>query len=194
MPKLLIVIASTRPGRVGLPVGEWFAERAAAHGKFDLRVVDLKELDLPFMDEPKHPRLQQYEHQHTKDWSAIVAAADAVVFVTPEYNHGYTAPLKNAIDYLNREWQHKPAGIVSYGGVAAGTRAAQQLKQVLVVLGLVPIPTGVMIPFVAKHLGADGAFASTDLIDQSADELLDELLVVQQAYAPRREAMPDAAA
>lgn len=194
MPNLLIVIASTRPGRVGLPVGEWFAERADAHGKFDVRVVDLKELALPFMDEPKHPRLQQYEHQHTKDWSAIVDAADAVVFVTPEYNHGYTAPLKNAIDYLNREWQHKPAGIVSYGGVAAGTRAAQALKPVLVVLGLVPVPAGVMIPFVAKHLGDDGSFRSTDLIDQSAVELLDELLVVQEAYAPRREAMPDAAA
>lgn len=193
MAKLLIVIASTRPGRVGLPVGEWFTAQAEAHGAFDVEVVDLKELGLPFMDEPKHPRFKQYEHQHTKDWSATVERADAFVFVTPEYNHGYTAPLKNALDYLNQEWEHKPAGIVSYGGVAAGTRAAQQLKQVLIVLGMVPVPSAVMIPFVANHLSS-GTFESTELIDASATTLLDDLHFVQEAYAPRRAKAPSAQA
>ena len=82
------------------------------------------------MDEPKHPRLREYEHQHTKDWSARVEAADAFVFVHPEYNYGITAPLKNALDYLSQEWNYKPLGLVSYGGVSAGTRAAQMIKQV----------------------------------------------------------------
>jgi NAD(P)H-dependent FMN reductase len=128
MATLQIIIASTRPGRAGLPIGQWFHERALGHGGFDIDLVDLADLNLPFMDEPSHPRLRRYTHQHTRDWSARVEAADAFVFVTPEYNHGFNAPLKNAIDYLHDEWRHKPVGFVSYGGVAAGTRAVQMLK------------------------------------------------------------------
>src|SRR3954464_13099564 len=123
MPTLQIIIASTRPGRVGLPVADWFVARAGAHGGFSLDVADLAVIDLPMMDEPNHPRLQRYEHQHTKDWSARVGAADAFVMITPEYNHSYNAPLKNAIDFLHKEWEYKPVGFVSYGGIAAGTRA-----------------------------------------------------------------------
>jgi NAD(P)H-dependent FMN reductase len=119
----MIVIASTRPGRVGLPVARWFTERATEHGAFEIQVVDLAELDLPFLDEPRHPRLRQYTQDHTHAWSEMVDAADAFVFVTSEYNHGYPAPLKNAIDDLNQEWKDKPLGFVSYGGVSAGTRA-----------------------------------------------------------------------
>lgn len=86
--RLEVLIASTRPGRVGWPVGSWFVERARAHGRFDVVLIDLKELALPMLDEPKHPRLGQYEHEHTKRWSETVKAADAFVFVTPEYNTG----------------------------------------------------------------------------------------------------------
>ena len=86
------------------------------------------------MDEPNHPRLRQYTKQHTKDWSAKVEAADAFVFVMPEYNYGFNAPLKNVIDYLNQEWAYKPVGFVSYGGVASGTRAVQMIKQVVTTL------------------------------------------------------------
>ena len=104
MPTLTIVIASTRPGRAGLPIAQWFIARARDHGGFDVVVADLAELRLPLLDEPSHPRLRQYTHQHTKDWSATVERSDAFVFVTAEYNHGYPAPLKNAIDYLHFEW------------------------------------------------------------------------------------------
>src|SRR3954463_6190224 len=145
MPTLQIIVASTRPGRVGLPVADWFAARAKAHGAFELDFVDLAELGLPFMDEPNHPRLRRYEHQHTKDWSARVDAADAIVFVTPEYNHSFNAPLKNAIDYLNQEWQYKPLGFVSYGGVSGGTRAVAMLKPIAAVLKIVPVVTGVVL-------------------------------------------------
>ena len=117
-PRLLVVIGSTRPGRIGLPIARWFAERARGDGRFDVEVADLAEIGLPLMDEPHHPRLRQYVHEHTLRWSATVAAADAVVFVTPEYNYGLTAPVKNAIDYLHHEWRYKAAGFVSYGGVA----------------------------------------------------------------------------
>ncbi len=185
MPVLRIVIASTRPGRVGLPVAEWFTSVARDHRGFDVEVTDLAELDLPFMDEPKHPRFGDYQHQHTKDWSAAVAASDAFVFVHPEYNHGYTAPLKNAIDYLHAEWQHKPVGFVSYGGVAAGTRAVQQLKQVATVLKLLPITEAVNIPFVAQFLD-DGAIAPNDVMVQAAVAMLDELVRVEAALRPLR--------
>ena len=114
--KLHVIFASTRDGRQGLPIAEWVVERARAHGKFEPQLVDLREVNLPLFDEPKHPRFRQYEHAHTKAWSAIVDAADAFVFVTPEYNYGMPPALLNAIDYLSQEWAYKPASIVSYGG------------------------------------------------------------------------------
>ena len=98
--RLQIVIASTRPGRIGKPIGEWVAAEARQHEHFEVQVADLAEINLPFFDEPNHPRLQKYEHQHTRDWSARIAASDAFVFVQPEYNYAVSAPLKNVLDYL----------------------------------------------------------------------------------------------
>jgi NAD(P)H-dependent FMN reductase len=187
-PTLMIVIASTRPGRIGLPVGEWTCARALGHGGFDVDLADLAEIDLPFMDEPKHPRLREYTHQHTKDWSARVDAADAFVFVHPEYNYGMTAPLKNAIDFLSQEWNYKPVGLVSYGGVSAGTRAAQMIKQVVTTLKLFPIFEAVSIPFVAQFIGEGGALTPNDVMEKAADAMLDELVRVADALRPLRAA------
>ena len=175
-PVLRIIIGSTRPGRVAPVVADWIAERAREHGGFDVQVTDLAELNLPMLDEPNHPRLHQYVHQHTKDWSALVEGSDAFIFVTPEYNYGFNAALKNAIDYLHREWQHKPAGIVSYGGVAAGTRAAQMLKQVLTALKMMPMLEAVNIPFVHSHLDEYGRLKPTEAMEASSTAMLDELL------------------
>jgi len=180
MPTLTIIVGSTRPGRAGQPIAEWFADRARTHAGFDVEVADLAEIGLPLLDEPNHPRLGQYTKQHTKDWSAIVDRADAVVFVTPEYNYGYPAALKNAIDFLHREWRDKPAGFVSYGGVAAGTRAVQQLKQVVTTLRMTPVFDSVNIPFHAQLI-KDGKFEATDLLNQAADTMLDELVRVESA-------------
>jgi len=186
MPRLTIVIASTRPGRVGLPVSQWIEQHAIEHGAFEVEVADLAELNLPFMDEPLHPRLQQYEHAHTKRWSATVAASDAFVFVMPEYNYGFTAPLKNAIDFLHSEWQYKPVGLVSYGGVSAGTRAAQMLKQVVTTLKMVPLSEAVSIPFVTQFLDDDGRIQPNDVMQQSATAMLGELVRVEAALRPLR--------
>ncbi|HEY3954948.1 MAG TPA: NAD(P)H-dependent oxidoreductase [Streptosporangiaceae bacterium] len=185
MPTLTIIIGSTRPGRAGEPIAEWFAARARAHGGFDVEVADLAEIGLPMMDEPQHPRLRQYTQQHTRDWSERIDRADAVVFITPEYNYGYPAALKNAIDYLHEEWRDKPAGFVSYGGVAAGTRAVQQLKQVVTTLRMVPVVDSVNIPFHPQFI-TDGRFAANDVLDQAADAMLDELLRVGGALHPLR--------
>ncbi|HTU97388.1 MAG TPA: NAD(P)H-dependent oxidoreductase [Solirubrobacteraceae bacterium] len=185
-PRLVVIIASTRPGRIGVPVAHWFMEQAAAHDGFELELVDLYELDLPLLDEPNHPRLQQYTKEHTKAWSATVDAADAVVFVTAEYNHSYTAALKNAIDYLHHEWRHKPLGFVSYGGVAAGTRAMQALKPVAIALALVPIVAAVNIPFVQQFRSEDGTIVGNDVMVQAAADMLDELMTMHGALAPLR--------
>jgi NAD(P)H-dependent FMN reductase len=188
MPTLLIVIASTRPGRAGLPVSEWFADRARAHGSFDVEIADLAEINLPFMDEPEHPRLRRYVHQHTKDWSAIVDRADAFVFVTPEYNFGILAPLKNAIDFLHAEWTYKPVGFVSYGGVAAGTRGVQMAKEVVTTLKMTPLFEAVSIPFFTQFLDEEGRLQPNEVMEQSADAMLAELLRVQEALRPLRTA------
>ena len=185
MPDLLIVIGSTRPGRAGLPIARWFATAAEKHGGFTVSTADLAELDLPLFDEPKHPRLGQYEHEHTKRWSALVAAADAIVLVTPEYNHAYPAALKNALDYLHTEWANKPVGFVSYGGVAAGTRAVQQLKPVVSALRMVPVVEAVNIPFHAAAV-RDGVFEASDVAQASADAMLTELGRVEAALATGR--------
>jgi NAD(P)H-dependent FMN reductase len=186
MPRLMIVVASTRPGRVGLPVAEWFAQRARAHGGFDLDVVDLAELGLPLMDEPNHPRLQQYEHEHTKQWSARAAAADAFAFVMPEYNYSFTAPLKNALDYLHNEWKYKPVGLVSYGGVSAGLRAATALRPVLSALKMTVVSDAVSIPFVRQFLNDEGAIDANETMESAADAMLDELVAVESALRSLR--------
>ncbi len=186
-PTLMIIIASTRPGRVGLPVAQWFEWRAIAHGGFTIDLVDLAALNLPFMDEPNHPRLRQYTRQHTKDWSARVAVADAFVFVMPEYNYGFNAPLKNAIDYLQHEWLYKPVGFVSYGGVSAGTRAVQMIKQVVTTLKMTPLFEAVSIPFVQQFINDQGEVQANEIMEVAATALLDELQRVEGALRPLRQ-------
>jgi NAD(P)H-dependent FMN reductase len=193
MPKLIVVIASTRPGRVGKPVADWFVEQAELHGGFDVEVADLAEINLPFFDEPNHPRLGEYTHQHTKDWSQRIDVADAFVFVHPEYNYGFTAPLKNAIDYLHNEWKYKPVGFVSYGGVAAGTRAVQMLKQVVSTLKMTPVFEAVNIPFVAQFLDDEDRLQANEIMETAARTMLDELARVEAALEPLRKGVPVAA-
>jgi NAD(P)H-dependent FMN reductase len=189
MPNLVIIIGSTRPGRAGLPIAQWFADRAKEHGGFDVTVMDLAEMRLPLLNEPNHPRLRQYTQDHTREWSAAVDAADAFVFVTPEYNAGYPAALKNALDYLHHEWHHKPVGFVSYGGVSAGTRAVQQLKQVVTTLRMLPVVDSVTIPFHTQFL-QDAAFRPNDILEQAADAMLDELVRTEAALRPLRAPSP----
>ena len=178
LPVLRIIIGSTRPGRVGLPVGTWFIEQATAYGGFDVRVTDLAELNLPLMDEPVHPIQQKYTRQHTFDWSAAIAGTDAFVFVIPEYNHSFTAPVKNAIDFLVKEWGFKPVGLVTYGGFSGGLRAAQALKLVLVNLRMSVVAEAVTIPFMATMITEADAvkvFEPTDHVRHQVKPMLDEL-------------------
>ncbi len=177
MPKLGVVVGSVRQGRAGLPVTEWFEAIARRHGGFEIERLDLKEVALPLLEEPAHPRLGRYEGAAVKAWSARVAALDAFVFVSPEYNYGTPPALANAIDTLFAEWAYKPVGFVSYGGTAGGTRAVQMTKQIVTTLKMVPLVEAVAIPFFAQWMdAATGAFKGNEALEKNAVSMLDELV------------------
>lgn len=186
MLKLHVIVVSTRPGRKGIAVAQWFHESAKKHGKFDVQLVDLKEVNLPMFDEPEHPRLQKYVNEHTKKWSATVSSADGFVFVTPEYNYGSPPSLVNALNYLYKEWGYKPAAFVSYGGLSGGTRSVQMTKGILTTLKVMPLPDAVNIPFFAQQLDESGAFKATDKNEHAVKPMLDELLRWAEALKPMR--------
>ncbi len=185
MPRLLIIIASTRPGRRGEAVADWFAARARAHGSFDIEIADLAQVALPLLNEPNDNARDDYVHEHTKQWSATVDTADAIVLVMPEYNRTFTAPLKNALDYLYYEWNYKPVGLVSYGGISGGLRAAYAIKPALTALRMVPIDDAVAIRDVRRHM-VDGRLQADEHQAGSAAEMLDELAKLSAALAPLR--------
>ncbi len=175
-PRLNVIITSTRPGRVGAAVGHWFAGFAKAHGGFDPVLVDLAEFNLPIYDEPHHPRMQKYEHAHTRKWSESVKSADAYAFVIPEYNYGPPPSLVNALNYVYVEWNYKTAGFVSYGGLSGGLRSAQLAKSITSTLKLVTPPEGVAIPMVGQQLDTDKTFKANDLHELAAKTMLDEMV------------------
>ncbi|HZI15668.1 MAG TPA: NAD(P)H-dependent oxidoreductase [Myxococcus sp.] len=175
MFQLQVISVSTRPGRKGPAVAKWFHDSAVKHGNFDVRYTDLGEQGLPLFDEPNHPRLKQYQHAHTQAWSAKMDAADAFVFVTPEYNYSTPPSLLNALTYLVQEWAYKPVGFVSYGGLSGGMRSVQMTKLVLTGFKMMPIPEAVMVPNFNQLLGEDGVFRANEQHEKSAVGLLNEL-------------------
>jgi NAD(P)H-dependent FMN reductase/GNAT superfamily N-acetyltransferase len=183
-PRVLVIVASSRPGRLAPAVARWFL---AASGAPDADVADLAEIDLPMLDEPEHPAAGVYQHEHTRRWSRRVAAADAFVVVTPEYNYGMPAVLKNALDYLSAEWAWKPVGFVSYGNTSAGTRSVQMAKQVVTTLRMVPI--GATVALRLADAVVDGEVRADPA---RARGLMAELLRVAAALRPLRGATPGA--
>jgi NAD(P)H-dependent FMN reductase len=172
---LKIIIASTRPGRKGPSIAAWVQEVSSKNELFNIEMIDLATINLPFLDEPDHPRLKKYTQEHTKRWSEMIDTADAFIIVTCEYNFGYPAALKNALDFLYNEWNHKPVGFVSYGGVAAGTRSVQQLKQIVTALNMMPIASSVNIPFFTKYIDEGGKFSGDETLTKSLNGMLAEL-------------------
>lgn len=184
MTRIMIIIGSVRPGRIGLPVSHWVRDRVEAAGH-EVDLVDLAELNLPFMDEPEHPAKRAYTKPHTIAWSARVEQADAVVLVSPEYNHSYSPALKNALDYLAHEWQGKPVGVVSYGGASGGLRAAAALDAVLTTIGLVRVPVDVAINNPHAHV-VDAAFVPDAKNDAVLGRMIESLGRYAEALRPLR--------
>lgn len=174
-PVLHTLVCSTRPGRVGSVVGCWAQELVQVHGAFDGRLLELADFGLPVFDEPEHPRTGRYAHAHTQRWSASVDRADAFVFVLPEYNYAPPAAWLNAMTFLAREWQYKPAAFVSYGAASGGVRGVQLAKQVLTAFRMVPILEGLAIPWIAQKI-ADGRLQVPGDTVLAGRAMLDELL------------------
>lgn len=185
--RLAIIIGSTRPGRIGPVFAEWLEALARKHGKFEPVLTDIADFNLPVLDEPHHPRLAKYEHNHTKAWSKAIDAADAFVFVTPEYNYFAAPAIVNAVDYLAREWSYKPAGFLSYGGVSGGLRSVQSLKPLLTTVKVMPIPEAVTLAAFGSFLTEDGEFKPTEQVVNSARTMLDELHRWSLALKPMRQ-------
>jgi NAD(P)H-dependent FMN reductase len=181
----MIIVGSVRPGRVGLPIAQWVRSRVEEETDFAVDFVDLAELDLPFMDEPNHPAMKQYTKPHTIAWSERVAAADAFIFVTPEYNHSFSPALKNAIDFLNTEWWRKPYGVVSYGGVSSGTRGVAALTPVVSMLGMVRSGAFVELPFGGQQV-VDGQFVAGEKETVISGHMLADLAKLAEALKPLR--------
>lgn len=182
-----IIVGSTRPGRKGKAVAEWFYKEAKQRNDITVELIDLKNLDLPLLDEPHHPATGQYEKEHTKAWSSIIKKGDGYIFVTPEYNHGYPASLKNALDYLYNEWGKKPMGIVNYGGAVGGARAAEQLRLVAIELHMHPIREQIQVLNVGQAVAEDGTL-NTELVRGDVTAMLDELVWWATTLKPAREA------
>lgn len=172
--KIAVIVGSTRPGRVGDQVAAWVLDHATAHGGAQYELVDLADLQLSRLDESIPAAMGAYQHDHTKEWAALVAGFDGFVFVTPEYNRSIPGSLKNAIDFVYSEWNNKAAGIVSYGGVVSGARAAEHLRGILAELQVASVRQQVMLSTGAdfenyttlKTPGDAHTAALTTLLDQ----------------------------
>ncbi|QUQ69254.1 NADPH-dependent FMN reductase [Kutzneria sp. CA-103260] len=181
-----VILGSTRPGRRGEQIASWLLDTARAHGGADYELIDLAHHGLGNLDEAGNPNHQRYEHPHTRDWSALINGFDGFVFLTPEYNHSFPGALKNALDYVYREWNDKAAGIVSYGGWAGGVRAAEALRLVLAELQVATVraqPAIVLMPAFAT-----GAFVAPDGLDVAVRDMLDQVLAWSGALRGVREA------
>lgn len=144
MLRIAIIVGSTRPNRVGRAVGDWVLEQARHRADAEFELVDLADVNLPLLDEPVPPSMGQYSKPHTKEWAEKVASFDAFVFVTPEYNHGTSGALKNALDFLYAEWNNKAAGFVGYGS-AGGARAVETLRLVMAELQIATVRSQVAL-------------------------------------------------
>ena len=174
MIKIAIIIGSTRPGRNGEAVAKWVHEIAQKRSDAEFELVDIKDFNLPLLDEPLSPRMGQYTHQHTKVWSAKIASFDGYVFVTPEYNHGTSGALKNAIDFLYHEWTNKAAGFVGYGG-ALGTRAVENLRLVMGELQVADVRAQVGLSLFTDFENFS-VFKPTPQQETSVNAMLDEVI------------------
>jgi NAD(P)H-dependent FMN reductase len=185
--RIALVLASTRPGRRGDQIAAWVLDAARAHGDADYELIDLADHDLGNLDEPGNPSFQQYERDHTRAWGALIDGFDGFVFLVPEYNHSFPGALKNALDYVYREWNNKAAGIISYGGWAAGVRAAEALRLVLAELQVATVRAQPTIS--TRPSFSTGAFAPQEGLDTAVRGMLDQVIAWSGALRGVREAM-----
>jgi NAD(P)H-dependent FMN reductase len=182
--RIAIILGSTRPNRNGEAVAQWVYEHARKRKDADFELVDIRDFDLPLLDEPIPPSQGKYSHEHTKRWAAAVASFDAYVFVAPEYNHGISGALKNAIDFVYAEWNNKAAGFVSYGS-AGGVRAVEQLRQVMAELQIADVRAHVMLSL-ATDFENYSTFTPASHHEGVLNTMLDQVIAWAGALKPLR--------
>jgi NAD(P)H-dependent FMN reductase len=184
MPRIGIILGSTRPNRNGDQVARWVFDIASRRADAEFELVDLRDYPLPHLDEPMPPSLAQYVHDHTKEWAQKIASFDGFVMVTPEYNHGTSGVLKNAIDYLYAEWNNKAVGFVSYGTVG-GARAAEHLRLVAGELQMADVRQQVALSLVTEFENFS-VFKPGDYNVGALSALLDQVIAWSDALEPLR--------
>lgn len=184
MPRIGIILGSTRPNRNGEQVARWVFDIASQRADAEFEVVDLRDYPLPHLDEPMPPSLAQYAHDHTKEWAQKIASFDGFVIVTPEYNHGTSGVLKNAIDYLYAEWNNKAVGFVSYGSVG-GARAAEHLRLVAGEQQMADVRQQVALSLITEFENFS-VFKPGDYNVDALSTLLDQVIAWSAALAPLR--------
>ena len=189
MLKVAIITGSTRPGRVADAVAHWVYDITSKRSDAAFKIVDIKDFNLPLLDEPVPAAMGQYSHPHTKAWAAKIAEFDAFVFVTPEYNHGPSAALKNAIDFLYREWNNKSVGFVGYGG-SGGARAIEVLRQVVSNVELADVRAQVGLSLFTDFESFT-TFRPGAHLEPTVAGMLDQVIAWGGALKPLREAVSD---
>jgi NAD(P)H-dependent FMN reductase len=174
MIRIAVIAGSTRPGRKGKPVTDWAHQIARQRKDAEFELVDLETFNLPLLDEPVPPSMGQYSKDHTKTWAAKIDTFDGFVFVTPEYNHGTSAALKNAIDYLYKEWNNKAAGFVGYGS-AGGARAVEHLRLVMSEVKVATVRNQVMLSLFTDFENFS-VFKPAAHHEKSLNSMLDQLV------------------
>jgi NAD(P)H-dependent FMN reductase len=185
MLRIAIIIGSTRPGRNGEAVAKWAYKVALRRSDAEFELVDIKDFNLPLLDEPIPPSMGQYSQPHTKRWATKIASFDAYVFVTPEYNHATSAALKNAIDFLYGEWVNKAAGFIGYGG-ASGTRAVENLRLIMAELQVATVRAQVGLSLI-RDFENYSVFKPTILHENSVNAMLDQVIAWGGALKTLRE-------
>lgn len=190
-PKIKIVIGSTRPNRVGPTIAHWVYDEAQKRADADYELVDVKDLNLPLLDEGTPASSGVYEKDHTKAWSKIVDDADGFIFVHGENNHSIQGSLKNAIDYLYQEWRHKPVAFVSYGADAGGIRATEHLRQVVAWLDMHDLSSFVSIPNYWTQLNENGSFTPNDHQSEKLEHVFENLAFWSEALVEPRKKLAE---
>jgi NAD(P)H-dependent FMN reductase len=183
--RVAIIIGSTRPGRIGDQVGHWVYEQAIKRDDAEYGLIDLATVGLPLLDEPIPPSQGRYSQPHTKAWAATIASFDAFVFVTPEYNHGTSGALKNALDFLYAEWNDKVAGFVGYGS-AGGTRAVESLRLVMGELKIADVRSQVQLSLYTDFENFS-TFKPDPRHEKSLSDMLDQVIAWGSALKALRE-------
>lgn len=191
MVTIKIIVGSTRPNRFGPQLAEWLLKLSREHPAAQFELLDLKEINLPFLDEPEMPSDGNYQQEHTKQWAATIAAGDGFIWVHPEYNHSVAPALKNAIDFLWQEWNNKPVALAGYGAEAGGARAAEQLRLVASAVMMFDIRTQLVITSYRQQLDANGIFQPTDKQTKIAHKLLDDIIFWAEQFKRARQDLAD---